>query len=153
MSDNRKVAADLIIEAADTITNKRPGVHGSAENSFKMIGEMWTIMTRHNRQLRQHDVIMPQDVAQMMVLLKIARASYGDLENRDNFVDGIGYTALAGMLQLKDPDTGQAEAPPKTVDPFDGGTVGDFRTEDQQPVSEPPIGDIIRAHADLENRP
>lgn len=103
MSDNRDVAAKLIGEAAETILRKRPGVHGSAENSFMMIGEMWTVFLRHHRQVRKHDNIMPQDVAQMMSILKKCRAIYGDKTNGDNFVDDIGYAALAGMLQLPDP--------------------------------------------------
>ena len=44
--------------------------------------------------------ILPQDVARMMELLKIARSIYGDQSNRDNYIDSIGYAALAGMLQL-----------------------------------------------------
>lgn len=102
MSDNREVAKALMVEAADTILNKRPGVHGSAENSFAMIGEMWSVFLRHNRAVRGTDVILPQDVAHMMVQMKMARISYGST-NRDNPVDIIGYSALAGMLMLPDP--------------------------------------------------
>lgn len=103
MSDNRDVAAKLLGEAATTILRKRPGVHGSAENSFAMIGEMWTVFLRHHKAVRKHDNIMPEDVAQMMSILKKCRAIYGDKANEDNFVDDIGYAALAGMLQLPDP--------------------------------------------------
>jgi hypothetical protein len=44
----------------------------------------------------RHNIIEPHDVAQMMVLLKIARATYGD--SRDNFVDEAGYSAIGAML-------------------------------------------------------
>lgn len=103
MSDNRIVAKHLLMEAADTILNRRPGVHGSAENSFAMIGEMWSVFLRHNRVVRGNDVIRPEDVAHMMVMLKQARITYGST-NRDNPVDIIGYSALAGMLMLPDPE-------------------------------------------------
>lgn len=103
MSDNRDVAKGIILTAGDTIVNKRPGVHGSAENSFAMIGELWTIYLRHAQAVRGNDVILPQDVSQMMSILKKCRAVYGDPFNEDNFVDDVGYTALAGMLQLPDP--------------------------------------------------
>lgn len=106
MSDNRAVASSLLKEAHDTIIKKRPGVHGSTENSFALIGELWMIYLRHQRRIRRNDAIKPEDVAQMMVMLKIARAAYGDQANADNFVDAAGYTALAGMLQLPDPDVG-----------------------------------------------
>lgn len=104
MSDNRKVAGKLIGMAAETVLKNRPGVHGSAENSFLMIGQMWTVYLRHAKSVRGSDEVLPQDVAQMMSMLKKARAMYGDVNNDDNFVDDIGYTSLAGMLQLPDPE-------------------------------------------------
>lgn len=103
MSDNRKVAAELLSAAGRTVLKERPGVHGSAENSFQMIGDMWTIYLSHVFQIRGKVQINPVDVAQMMSMLKKARAIYGDVTNMDNFVDDIGYSALAGMLQLPDP--------------------------------------------------
>jgi len=109
MSDNRKVAADLLSEAGRTILKDRPGVHGSAEQSFTMIADMWTVYLRHARKVRGVDTIKPEDVAHMMVLLKHARAMYGDRLNRDNFIDAIGYEALAGMLQLPDYDKSVGE--------------------------------------------
>ena len=104
MSDNRKVASSLIHEADDTITTKRPGVHGSAEQSFEMIGDLWTAYLTHTRRVRGNYTVTAVDVAQMMSLLKKARVLYGDATNRDNFVDDLGYSALAGMLHLPDPD-------------------------------------------------
>lgn len=104
MSDNRAVARGILEEAIDTITAKRPGVHGSAENSFAMIGELWAVYLRHCKAVRGNDTILPEDVAEMMALLKKARKVYGDPLNRDNDVDDAGYTALAGMLRLPDPE-------------------------------------------------
>jgi hypothetical protein len=100
MSNDRKDAANLMAEAIETITNKRPGVHGSAEDSFRMIAELWTTYLRHTRLVRSHDQLLPEDIAQMMSILKKCRAVYGDPSNADNFVDDLGYTALAGMMQL-----------------------------------------------------
>ncbi len=112
MSDNRQVAADLLAEAGRTILKDRPGVHGSAEQSFSMIADIWTVYLRHARMVRKSDAIRPEDVAHMMVMLKHARAMYGDVNNRDNFVDAIGYEALAGMLQLPDPSGDLVEGKP-----------------------------------------
>lgn len=108
MSDNRTVASGLLKEAHDTIIKKRPGVHGSAEQSFSLIADLWMVYLRHARRVRGNDRIKPEDVAQMMSMLKKARALYGDITNADNFVDDAGYTALAGMLQLPDPDAATA---------------------------------------------
>lgn len=113
MSDNRAVAGKLLGDAAQTILKDRPGVHGSAENSFAMIGEMWTTYLRHTRSVRRSDMIRPVDVAQMMSILKKCRAIYGDVNNADNFIDDIGYSALGGMLQLPDPEPVTAKPTPE----------------------------------------
>jgi hypothetical protein len=71
-----------------------------------MIADLWSVYIRHAHYARHLEEIKvelrPVDVAQMMVQLKQARAVYGNPQNRDNFVDGTGYSALAGMLQLDD---------------------------------------------------
>lgn len=102
MSDNRSVAAGILKEARDTIETKRPGIHGSAENSFQMIADLWTVYLLHKQRATNTSAVRVDttDVAQMMSLLKKARAIYGDPSNADNFVDDAGYSALAGMLQL-----------------------------------------------------
>lgn len=115
MSDNRKVAAQLLSQAGITVLKERVGVHGSAENSFEMIGDLWTAYLRHARRVRGSDHVMAVDVAQMMSMMKKSRSLYGDASNADNFVDDIGYSSLAGMLQLPDPDTENEEAPNGTV--------------------------------------
>lgn len=102
MSDNRAVAGQIMKEAWDTIAKKRPGVHGSAELSFEMIGDFWTVYLRHARRVRGNDTILPEDVAEMMSMLKKARKMYGDKLNVDNDVDDLGYTGLAAMLRLPD---------------------------------------------------
>lgn len=107
MSNNIEVAKQLILDAGRTIYSDRPGVHGSAENSFQMIADLWSAYIRHVHYARKLETIdielRPVDVAQMMVQLKQARAVYGRQDNRDNFVDETGYSALAGMLQLPEP--------------------------------------------------
>jgi hypothetical protein len=113
LSDNREVAKSLILEAGNIILKERPGVHGSAENSFQMIADMWSTYIRHTHYARTlqeiHVELRPVDVAQMMASMKQARAVYGDPNNKDNFVDAVGYTALAGMLQLPEPGAPKKE--------------------------------------------
>jgi hypothetical protein len=119
MSDNRQVAGQIMKEAWETISKKRPGVHGSAELSFEMIGDFWTIYLRHARKTRGNDTIRPEDVAEMMSMLKKARKMYGDPANIDNDVDDLGYTGLAAMLRLPDitlPKEGQVD---KELDKLD----------------------------------
>lgn len=99
MSDNREFAASLLKDAARTILHDRPGVHGSAEDSFQMIAELWSVYLRHLRNVRGHDSLSGKDVAHMMSLLKKSRDVYGKI-NPDNYIDDLGYTALGGMLMM-----------------------------------------------------
>jgi Domain of unknown function (DUF6378) len=106
LSNNIDIAKNIILEAGQTVVKGRPGVHGSAENSFQMIADMWSVYIQHAHYAQTLEEVKiklrPVDVAQMMVQLKQARAVYGNPQNRDNFVDETGYSALAGMLQLDD---------------------------------------------------
>lgn len=70
--------------------------HGDTHDSFAMIGELWDIYLTHMKNIREKGVILPSDVAYMMVLLKVARAVYGSAP--DNNVDVAGYSALAAAL-------------------------------------------------------
>lgn len=119
MSDNRQVAGIVLKEAWETIAKKRPGVHGSAELSFEMIGDFWTIYLRHARRTRGNDTIRPEDVAEMMAMLKKARKMYGDPNNIDNDVDDLGYTGLAAMLRLPDITKNKEDAADAELDKLD----------------------------------
>jgi hypothetical protein len=66
-----------------------------------MIGQLWNVYLDHARLRRGNEFIQPRDVAQMMIMVKIARSLYG--HSRDNFVDAAGYSALAAMLTLDYP--------------------------------------------------
>lgn len=127
MSGNREVANNLMVTANHTIMTSRPGIHGSAEQSFQMIADLWTVYLNHVSRVRDDTRIRPEDVAQMMSMLKKARAVYGDVTNDDNFVDDLGYTALAGMLQLPDirenPEREREPDPVPQTEPYraDGG--------------------------------
>nr|DAK94186.1 MAG TPA: hypothetical protein [Caudoviricetes sp.] len=50
---------------------------------------LWTAYTGND--------ISPVDVAQMMILLKVARAK-GNPKHQDNWVDMAGYAACAGEI-------------------------------------------------------
>lgn len=81
--------AEILNEALEVVT-KRQQVHGSPENSFATIAKLWSAYLEK--------VITPVQVAVMMNLLKVARQK-DNPENKDNYVDGIGYLACAYELQ------------------------------------------------------
>lgn len=105
MNESRKLAADLMGEAAKIVTTERGNQHGGAEDSFGMIAALWTVYLENTNKMRYANdislIIKPEDVAEMMSLLKKARKVHGDPTNRDNHVDDLGYTALAGQLSIE----------------------------------------------------
>lgn len=98
MSDNREIAAAILKRAAEVVLKERPGIHGSAENSFQMIADMWTVYLRHVFEVTKKDEVRAVDVANMMTQMKQVRSVYGDDQNMENYVDEVGYSALAGMI-------------------------------------------------------
>jgi len=89
------IAQDVLGEALNEVKTKSL-VHGDTVNSFTMISELWTTYIRHTSVVRNQTIVLPNDVAQMMAMLKLSRSVYG--KSNDNYVDGAGYTALAAML-------------------------------------------------------
>jgi hypothetical protein len=79
---------DILEEAYDLTTVSRQGDYGCPSESFSRIAAFWTIYLDHE--------ISPQQVAQMMALLKISRSITSP--KRDTFADQAGYTRLAYLL-------------------------------------------------------
>ena len=75
--------------ARQAITVDRAATHGDAENTFGLIATYWSVLFGID--------IAAAQVAQARVLLKCARmkASPG---HADNYVDAVGYAAIAGEL-------------------------------------------------------
>lgn len=96
------VAEKILLDSADII-RKRLKEHGHTSRSFTLAAELWTSYVKHAFTIRGKTELLPHDVAMMMSLLKSMRVVYGFSE--DNFVDGVGYTALAAMLHpdMKEP--------------------------------------------------
>lgn len=81
-----------ILDAAEKCVCKdRQDTHGRPEDSFCAIADLWTAYLGTGQE------IDPVDVANMMVLLKIARAK-GNPKHQDNWVDMAGYAACAGEI-------------------------------------------------------
>lgn len=87
----------MLHEAARIVAGDRNETHGAAERSFQAIANLWNAYLAGSK----GGDLTAVDVAQMMVLLKIARASNGKFV-RDHAVDAAGYAALAGELACDD---------------------------------------------------
>jgi hypothetical protein len=111
MTDERQRinAANILFNAKVVVTTQRGNQHGGADDSFQMIGNLWSeylrATTTHRAAEKQFVgvselAITPTDVAHMMTILKIARANLGDPSQVDNYIDAAGYQSLAGALSL-----------------------------------------------------
>ena len=83
---------DILDKAKTIINGKRQGTYGEAEDSFSIIAQMWTAYLGKE--------IKSEDVANMMILMKVARNSSGVYKD-DNWIDICGYAALGGEIQSK----------------------------------------------------
>lgn len=84
---------NYILDQAKTIINgERQGTYGEAEDSFAVISQLWSAYLKRD--------LTSADVANMMILMKVARNSNGVYKD-DNWIDICGYAALGGEIQSK----------------------------------------------------
>lgn len=86
-------------DVGNCILRDRTATHGDPENSFAAIADYWNTFLWQRFKMMTLD-ITPSDVAIMMALLKVARAS-GNPYHMDNYIDGAGYLLLAGEQNAK----------------------------------------------------
>lgn len=72
----------ILREATDAITVDRNLDYGDPYTDFARIGRLWTVQFGH--------VFRPEDVAQAMILMKVARLAHNST-HRDSWVDIAGY--------------------------------------------------------------
>ena len=87
---------EILAEASKIVSRERKLSHGDAFNNHAEIAEYWNIYL--DKKLRPMANITADDVALMMILLKISRNNQGKKINMDNFVDIAGYAAIAGEI-------------------------------------------------------
>ena len=87
---------EILKKARDLITGDRNDTHGDAFQNHAEIAEFWNIFL--DNKLQPMASITAQDVAIMMILLKVSRSNQGKKFNLDNFVDMAGYSAIAGEI-------------------------------------------------------
>ena len=96
MSENKKWTREKILEEAKhCVFGNREQDYGTPEDSFQMIGDLWSIYLGCNVKIDSYDV------AAMMALLKIARLA-NNPEHMDSWVDLAGYAACGGEVAGKE---------------------------------------------------
>lgn len=82
-------------EAQEIIYGDREKTYGHPAKNLQRIADLWTqYLVPH---IEHQENLSAQDVAQMMILLKIARLQ-NQPDHRDSRVDVVGYAALVDRL-------------------------------------------------------
>lgn len=98
---------EILREAITCVCTDRNQQYGEAEDSFRMIGDLWgryiaekclDVCTDENGEACCHVEILPEDVALLMVLFKVCRGATGEKITKDTLVDIAGYAACAGGM-------------------------------------------------------
>lgn len=79
----------VLAEAKKLINGERQNQYGNPEDSFRLIAAFWSAYLGCTISSRQ--------VAEMMVLFKVARQRTGE-GKRDNYIDMCGYAAIAADM-------------------------------------------------------
>ena len=92
-----------ILEAAERrVCGSREENYGSPENNFGLIADLWEPYIKAKCVSADADVcVNADDVANLMVLLKIARIATG-VDTDDSYVDLAGYAACSGEINGRD---------------------------------------------------
>jgi hypothetical protein len=83
---------ELLAKATTIVTGERDAQYGGPEDNFNRIANLW------NAYLGQVDLIGPEDVAVMMMLLKVARIAASEYKSMDSWVDIAGYAACGAEI-------------------------------------------------------
>lgn len=86
MYEELKPREECLRIACEIVNGARAGQYGQPEDNFQRIADYWGDYL--------DSYLTPEDVANMMILLKIARTTDGS-GNPDNYVDIAGYAACA----------------------------------------------------------
>ena len=89
---------DILEKTKKLVSKEREDKHGDKIINHENIARLWSSYLQNKFKLNLN--LLPEDVANLMTLLKIARTQGGKF-NIDNFVDACGYAAIAGEITNK----------------------------------------------------
>jgi hypothetical protein len=89
---------EILEQTKKLVSSDRNDTHGDKVTNHENIARLWTSYLQNKTKLTV--TILPEDVANLMALLKIARTQAGG-HNIDDYVDACGYSAIAGEIAEK----------------------------------------------------
>ena len=96
--NDAEVREHVLDEAKKYVLKDRNSTYGKPEDNFRRIAELWTAYLG----IRPKDVgapITPTDVAQMMLLMKVARLAHNPT-HKDSWIDAAGYIACGAGIEI-----------------------------------------------------
>lgn len=92
-------AASVLRQAADIVSGARAEQHGDMVQCHTAIATLWNGYLSIRRE--PGAPLSPLDVAQMMILLKVARAQSGPTGHADHYLDMAGYAGCAAEIAAR----------------------------------------------------
>lgn len=89
-----KKREEIVEKMCECIFKDRQNTYGKPEECFQTVADFWNTYLKINDDCFK---ITKQDVANMMLLLKVARMSASP-EHKDNYIDAAGYAVIAGSF-------------------------------------------------------
>lgn len=90
--------SEILKTAQKLISGDRADTHGSAKDAFQLAGRLY-----EGWRLAGGDRYSPaHNTAIMLAFVKLSRIAMGKKGHEDNYVDLVGYVALAGEMADKD---------------------------------------------------
>ena len=91
-------SSEILKKTEKLVSKDRADKHGDKIENHENIARLWTGYLQNKFKLNL--VMLPEDVANLMSLLKIARTQAGNF-NLDDYVDACGYLAISGEIANK----------------------------------------------------
>ena len=89
---------EILKKTEKLVSESRHDKHGDKVINHENISRLWTSYLQNKFKLNL--VLLPEDVACLMTLLKLARTQAGKF-NLDDYIDACGYAAIAGEIANK----------------------------------------------------
>ena len=89
---------DILKKTEKLVNDSRAKTHGDKIANHENIARLWSSYLQNKTQLKIN--LLPEDVANLMILLKVARSQAGE-HNVDDFIDTCGYASIAGEIAEK----------------------------------------------------
>ena len=86
---------DILEKTKKLVSKDREDKHGNKVINHQNIARLWSAYFQNKYKI--NILVLPEDVANLMTLLKIARTQAGK-HNLDDYIDACGYSAIAGEI-------------------------------------------------------